>query len=153
MKTLVLMRHAKAEKGKNDRERALTNEGREEAIAIAEKLAENGCKPDIVLVSDARRARETALIVADILGALDRVKTEESLYEGESREYIRAIDSIALRCESALIIGHNPAISDAAAILCEYFTDIFSTAAALGMEFDVAVKMGTGKQLFFLSAK
>jgi phosphohistidine phosphatase len=149
------MRHAKAEKGAKDRERGLTNEGREEARVVAEKLVEKGCKPDVVLVSDARRARETALIVADILGALDRIKTVENLYEGGSRDYIRAVDSIVTRCEHALIIGHNPAISDAAAVLCEDFIDIFSTAAALGMEFSAAIGagMGTGKRLFFLNAK
>jgi phosphohistidine phosphatase len=153
MKTLVLMRHAKAEKSQKDRERGLTNEGRNEATLIAEKLAEAGIKPDIILTSDARRARETALIAGDMLGAMDQVKTSEALYEGGLRDYVKTIASIVVKYETALIVGHNPSISDAAAMLCDGFTSHFSTAAALGVEFDGAIREGSGKELFFFTAK
>ncbi|MDR2639061.1 MAG: histidine phosphatase family protein, partial [Helicobacteraceae bacterium] len=103
MKTLALMRHAQAEKSHNDRERGLTNKGRDEAAQIVEKLVEAGIKPDIILVSDARRARETALIAGDIMGALDRIKTADALYEGGLRDYVKAIDAIAFKNETALV--------------------------------------------------
>ncbi|MDR1912144.1 MAG: histidine phosphatase family protein [Helicobacteraceae bacterium] len=155
MKTLVLMRHAKAAKPltkANDRERGLTMDGRVQAEEIARALANENFKPDAILVSDAKRARETALIVADILGVFDRVKTAEKLYDGGAREYIRAIDAIASRVESALVIGHNPSISDAGALICDDFTEQFAPADALGIELDRTIGEGTGKRLFFLNA-
>jgi phosphohistidine phosphatase len=147
------MRHATAEKSANDRERGLTNAGRDEAAQIAEKLVKEGFKPDVILIGDARRVRETALIVGDVMGILDRVKTVNELYEGGLRDYIKAVDSIAAACETALVVGHNPSISDAAALLCDGFTDHFSNAAALGVEFSGAIGEGAGKRLFFLTTK
>jgi phosphohistidine phosphatase len=153
MKKLVLMRHAQAHKGENDRDRGLTNEGRIDAELIAEKLLKENFKPDVIITSDARRARETAMIVADTIGIMDRLKTSDDLYEGGPREYMRAIDAIVAKNDSVLLVGHNPSISDAAALLCDGFTAHFSTSTALGMEFEGAIGEGRGKEAFLLTAK
>ncbi|HZI98950.1 MAG TPA: histidine phosphatase family protein, partial [Actinomycetales bacterium] len=58
---LLLIRHAKAapDDDGGDHGRGLTARGRRDAAAIGRWLADNDLVPDLVLCSDARRARET----------------------------------------------------------------------------------------------
>ena len=62
MATLLLLRHAEAarEPGQSDHGRALTEGGRRDARAVGAWMAEHGLAPNLVLVSDATRAQETA---------------------------------------------------------------------------------------------
>ncbi|MEV0324879.1 histidine phosphatase family protein [Micromonospora echinospora] len=60
-RTLVLLRHGKAERpeGIADRERALTERGHVDAAAAGAWLARHGFRPDVVVCSPARRTRQT----------------------------------------------------------------------------------------------
>ncbi|XTZ13535.1 SixA phosphatase family protein [Micromonospora echinospora] len=60
-RTLVLLRHGKAERpeGITDRERALTERGHADAAAAGAWLARHGFLPDVVVCSPARRTRQT----------------------------------------------------------------------------------------------
>src|SRR5271165_7009916 len=66
MRRLFLIRHAKAEPGvgRDDFERALTDRGREDAKRVASVLAAKNMLADVLIHSDAARARETAEIFA-----------------------------------------------------------------------------------------
>ena len=69
MKRLILMRHAKTEtwtEGLDDFGRALTDRGHEDAARMAQELVDMGWSPERILVSTARRARETCSDVARI---------------------------------------------------------------------------------------
>jgi phosphohistidine phosphatase len=71
MRRLMLMRHAKSDwsvGGQRDHDRALAARGREAAPLIAAYMARHGLRPDRVLVSTARRARETWDLVAPAFG-------------------------------------------------------------------------------------
>ena len=62
MDRLILMRHGKAERHAaqgGDFERALAERGRQDVALIASALAAEDLSPDLVLVSAARRTRET----------------------------------------------------------------------------------------------
>ena len=62
MRRLLLLRHAKterAEAGERDRDRKLTNRGRNDAPVIGTFMAKHGLVPDLALVSPAARAQET----------------------------------------------------------------------------------------------
>ncbi len=60
-KTLVLVRHAKAEEGqgKPDHDRELTDRGRRDAEAVGAWLHGNGLGPDLVIASTSQRTRQT----------------------------------------------------------------------------------------------
>ena len=63
MERLILMRHGKAERhaaSGGDFERALAESGRADAAVMGRVLAGLGLTPDLMLVSSARRTRETA---------------------------------------------------------------------------------------------
>ncbi|HEY3730754.1 MAG TPA: histidine phosphatase family protein [Steroidobacteraceae bacterium] len=113
--TLVLMRHAEAEPaagGDADIDRPLSARGRTDAIDAAECIVAASLRIDLVLVSPARRARETALIVAAALDMADEFQIEPSLYLSEPDTLLRQVQ----RCEAdaartVLVVGHNPAMS------------------------------------------
>lgn len=118
MKTLYLLRHAKSswdEKGLGDVERPLAGRGRKAAARIGEYMKEHEMLPDVILCSPAVRASQTCAIVAEALGIEDRVRVEPSLYPGSAEAIVDALRALRDETESALVIGHNPSIEEAAA--------------------------------------
>ncbi|HEY1726547.1 MAG TPA: histidine phosphatase family protein [Steroidobacteraceae bacterium] len=113
--TLLLMRHAEAETataGDPDIDRALSARGRTEAIDAADCIAGANLRVELMLVSPARRTRETALILAAALDMADEFQIEPTLYPGETEtllERVQRCDSEAAR--TVLMVGHNPAMS------------------------------------------
>jgi phosphohistidine phosphatase len=113
MKRLILMRHAKTEpwaEGIDDFGRALTPQGHEDARRMAEELVAIGWSPELILVSSARRARETCAEVAAVVTG-EKVRPMESLYLTGVRgltEAVRQNDGP----ETLMVIGHNPGLHD-----------------------------------------
>ena len=121
MKRLILMRHAKTEpwsEGIDDFARALVPRGQLDAQLVTNELVGRGWSPNLILVSTARRARETCSEVAKIVED-ERVRPMESLYLSGVRglrEAVSAADSEA----TLMVIGHNPGLHDFA---CDIFRD------------------------------
>jgi phosphohistidine phosphatase SixA len=75
---LIVVRHAHAEPGEPDELRPLSARGRDEAAALAERLAAEA--PVLVLSSPLLRARETAAPIAKAAGA--ELRVDERLSPG-----------------------------------------------------------------------
>lgn len=119
-RTLVLLRHAKAEpaSGWSDVDRRLTPRGRADAGAAGAWLSTHGLRPDLVICSPARRTRQTWHGVALALPPGRReVRYERSLYDGSARDLLRAIATTPDEVRTVLLIGHNPAVSELSALL------------------------------------
>lgn len=118
MPLLVLVRHAKAEApqpGLNDHARALTLEGREASVRLAERLVEAGIVPDLALVSSSNRTVQTFKRMATVLGDT-QVRVEDDLYESAGERYM----SVLTRAGDAnvvMVVGHEPTTSHVAAWL------------------------------------
>lgn len=118
LRTLIVMRHAKAETAApSDHERPLEERGVEDAAAAGRWLAGEGLTPDVALVSGATRTRETYAAVAD--GA--RWEIEPTLEEGlYSAGFDSALDLVRMTDDQArtvLVIGHNPTMATLAQLL------------------------------------
>ncbi|MER3438647.1 MAG: phosphohistidine phosphatase [Chloroflexota bacterium] len=120
MKTLLLLRHAKAEPeaAGGDHERALTPRGRQDAAATGRILAELRLPIDLIVSSDARRARETAEIVANVTGWPDALTLEPRIYGASVGALLDVIHTLPESSACALLVGHNPGFADLAAVLC-----------------------------------
>lgn len=121
MKRLILMRHAKTEpwsEGLDDFARALLPRGVTDARNVAEDIKSRGWSPNLILVSTARRARETCSEVAKIIED-ERVRPMEALYLSGMRGLHDAIRS-ADKESTVMLIGHNPGLHDFA---CEIFRE------------------------------
>jgi phosphohistidine phosphatase len=121
VKRLTLMRHANAEWKDpqiSDFDRPLNRRGHSEAEAMGRRLMELQLVPTILLASSARRAEQTAEIVARELGVGTRNRRkEESLYLAPAEEILRLVQATGPRISHLMIVGHNPGISEVAHLL------------------------------------
>jgi phosphohistidine phosphatase len=120
MRRLLLLRHAKSswsEPGSSDHERPLNRRGQEAAPRIGAYLARHKLIPDSVLVSTARRTRETWDLVAAEAPAAPSATFTERLYDATPRALIEVFRQVASEAKSLLVVGHNPGLQEAAQAL------------------------------------
>jgi phosphohistidine phosphatase len=111
MKALILFRHAKAEatSADGDHARELTASGRATATAMGLKLAEDGLRPDLVLVSSATRTRQTWELASAAFPRA-RVETRRDLYDATADAIAAAVKAVAMHAEAVVVVGHNPGL-------------------------------------------
>jgi phosphohistidine phosphatase len=117
---LMLLRHAssrKAEPGMHDLDRALNTRGRNDAAKIGAYMAHHALLPDRVIVSPARRARETWEHVSKAFSALPPVDHDNRLYEGGPDAILTVVRETSPSIRCLLIIGHNPGLHETARLL------------------------------------
>jgi len=140
MRRLILFRHAKAEPrgpGQADFDRPLAPRGRDDAAIIARALAERGIAPDLALVSPARRTTETWISAREAFPTA-KVELRRDLYDATPEAIQDAIAEVADRCDTLIVVGHNPGLQevavelllDASAAESEQVADRFPTATA-----------------------
>jgi phosphohistidine phosphatase len=135
------MRHANAQwKDPQiaDFDRPLNRRGNSEAEAMGRRLMELKLVPTILLASTARRAEQTADIVARELGVAARSRrSEESLYLAPAEDILRVVQTTGPRIPHLMIVGHNPGITEVANLLApsRAIADL-ATAAVCTFTFD-----------------
>lgn len=155
---IYLIRHGIAEEpspGRPDDERALTAEGRDKLRRQADGLAAIHVRPDLLLTSPLRRARETAEIVAERLGVEVRVLAELAAggapagVLGGLRPY-RALAAIAL-------VGHQPDLGRLASLLLSGSESVCPLPLKKGgvacVEAELASRRPRGELLWFATPK
>ncbi|KAB1074690.1 SixA phosphatase family protein [Methylobacterium planeticum] len=115
MRRLILLRHAKSDRpaGVADLERPLNPRGREAAPRMGAYLAAEGLVPDHVVVSPARRTRETWDLVEGALGAIPHASVD-AVYEAPASALHRVLRETPAEARSLLLVGHNPGLQDLA---------------------------------------
>ncbi|NTU67773.1 MAG: phosphohistidine phosphatase [Chlorobiaceae bacterium] len=115
MKTLYIVRHAHAgwsNANLPDFERTLSGKGRLEAGEMAHRLHEAGARPDVIISSPATRALETAGIFGDIMGfGSEHIRDEPAIYSGNVDALAGIVSRLPQEYQSAMLFGHNPAVS------------------------------------------
>lgn len=117
MERLILMRHGKAERhaqSGGDFERALADSGRADAAVMARILVEAGVSPELMLVSSARRTRETAEQVASVQDAKARVEHVRDLYHADPEDILLALEDHGDGAATVMVVGHNPGLHELA---------------------------------------
>jgi phosphohistidine phosphatase len=141
MKRLTLMRHADAgwkDAGLSDVQRPLNRRGTAAAQAMGRRLLELELLPDLVLASPARRAQQTAELVARELSLPPRrLQREERLYLASAADLLASITASAPRVMHLMVIGHNPGLTELTQLLVPQDPDAtLGTAAFCSMAFD-----------------
>jgi phosphohistidine phosphatase len=120
MRRLILLRHAKSDwpAGTEDHARPLAKRGRKAAPVMGEYLAREGLLPDLVLVSSARRTRETWDIIAPKLAGVmplpPPVEWHDGLYHASPEAILSIVGSVPATARCVLVVGHNPGLHDLA---------------------------------------
>jgi phosphohistidine phosphatase len=117
VKTIYLLRHAKANPGLHDRERDLAPKGHRQAEFIGQWMQEKGIMPDKIVSSSAQRTAATAQLCAEQAGYRGNISLTDDLYDAGSDTYVDLIAGLKSKHASAMVVGHNPAISSVVAVL------------------------------------
>lgn len=120
MRRLILLRHAKTEHtaaSGRDIDRRLDARGIDDAALIGRWLPKNNYRPDLALVSNAARAKETWEILARSLPGTRREEVDD-LYGADPGELLHIIhDAAASGAERLMIVAHNPGLHELAIAL------------------------------------
>ena len=115
----------------NDHSRPLNERGRSEAPLLGARLTERGCRPDLVLCSDAVRARQTWELAESTMDPKPRLDLDRRLYLAgphQIREILAERDDDA---ETLLLVGHNPGWEHCVAWFTGHDTTIKTATAAV----------------------
>jgi len=115
---LILLRHAKSDwPDVPDRDRPLAKRGRRDAPRIGRWLRDHGYLPDVVICSTALRTQQTWELVAPELDGSPSVRFEPRAYAASALTLRYLVQELPSRCRAALLIAHNPGLSELAASL------------------------------------
>lgn len=114
MKILNLLRHAKsswADATQSDIDRPLNGRGLKACVTMAPAIEQAECSFDYIVASPACRAQQTIEGIGNVLG-VDDWHTETELYTFDSRQLQQCVAQLADSFDEALLVGHNPAITE-----------------------------------------
>jgi len=108
---LYFLRHGDAEPtsaGTSNEARRLTERGKRETAAVAQAARSAGLRPEVILTSPLRRARETGEVLQEVFGVV--AHADERLGSGCHLGAIQ--DLVAARAQDhILLVGHEPDFS------------------------------------------
>ena len=160
MKTFYLVRHAKSS-WKNpdlsDKERPLNKRGKNDAPFIGKILSEKKIKPELIISSNAVRAKKTSYAIAKELDYdKDNIVLTDEIYEASSLELLNQVKQFSQDFNSVMLFGHNPALTSLHNYLTDHYIDNIPTCGVAGIEFQNQwsnIIEGSGKFLFFIYPK
>jgi phosphohistidine phosphatase len=156
-KRITLLRHAKSswkDASLADRDRPLNRRGNKTAPDMGKRLAELGVRPSLLLTSPAKRARETARLIARELNyPLEFIQSESELYLATPETILQVVARQDNGFNDVMLFGHNPGITELANRLGDRNIDNVPTCGMVGIELDVKewteIVAADGKTVFF----
>ena len=121
LKTLLVLRHAKSswkDTGLEDHERPLNQRGQRDAPWMGRLIRERGLVPELIISSDAVRARLTAAAVAETAQYAGEIRLEPRLYGASVDEILGVLCTVeGMNAKTVMIVGHNPGLEEIVAQL------------------------------------
>ncbi len=120
-RNLFIVRHAQPHHSQpynSDKERELKPEGIIQATQLGKYLNDSNYNVDLMIASDAVRAKTTATLIANTIKyPTHQIKWDEKIYSGGLRELLAILKEIPDDTQHLLLVGHNPTISELAIYL------------------------------------
>jgi phosphohistidine phosphatase len=121
VRRLHLLRHAKSswdDPTLRDRDRPLAPRGRKATTRIARWARKHDVRPQLVVSSNAVRARETLQRVLPDLGEPE-AWFEVTLYAASAETLLERVRALPDEVEEAMLVGHNPGLGQLLLLLAE----------------------------------
>lgn len=116
MKRQLILRHAKStwtDSSLSDWQRPLSERGLRDAPRAGHWLRDRSLVPNVIITSDAVRARTTAEIVAKAAGYAQAIVVEPSLYHAQPEDVLAVLNKVQDQtATTVLVVGHNPGLED-----------------------------------------
>lgn len=121
-KLVCLMRHSEAvaqlsDSVARDFDKPLTDHGIHQLEHVRAFLKEHHFLPDLILCSSAVRTRQTLEWIQEALGTGSEIVFDDGLYGINADGLMQKLLELSNAKSTVLVVGHNPAISDAMQIL------------------------------------
>jgi phosphohistidine phosphatase len=97
---------------------------------MGELVREEGLVPDVLISSDALRARLTAEAVAEAAGFIGEILLDERLYLAGPADIVVVLQTVDAEAETVMIVGHNPGLEELVAQLTGEPQDLPTAALA-----------------------
>lgn len=157
MKTLYLFRHAKSswdDRDQNDFDRPLNHRGKKDAPRMGKRLRKADAGISFICTSPAVRAGATARLVAEELSIpRNSIREERRLYHAGPEEILAIVQSFSEEIDKAMVVGHNPGLTEFADELLHEDLGNIPTAGIVGATLNVQlwkeVRWGCGKMVFY----
>ena len=141
MKTLYIVRHAKASwdfPELPDVERPIIEKGINNTKKIVIELNERKVEVDLIISSHAKRALETAKIIATgIYYPIEKIEISKGIYEVDMYDILSLISEVNDDVHSLMIFGHNPAFTQLANYFLTEEIEILPTSGVVSIEFEM----------------
>lgn len=115
IKRVIIVRHAKsswANAGLADFDRPLNDRGNHDAPMMGKRLKDLGIKPDLIISSTAKRAKQTAKKISNELNyKKEDILLIDKLYHCHPETFEEVIYSIEDNLNTIMIVAHNPGIT------------------------------------------
>ncbi|MCL5128073.1 MULTISPECIES: histidine phosphatase family protein [unclassified Algibacter] len=141
MKKLILVRHAKSSWKHNviDHERPLNNRGLEDAHLVSKYFSTFKIMPDLLISSDANRAKTTAEIFISTLNISNKiVQYNHEVYDFSGEMLTRTIKSCSKSIDCLMVFGHNHAVTDFANSYGNKIIDNIPTCGVVVIDFETS---------------
>ncbi|WP_452230180.1 MULTISPECIES: SixA phosphatase family protein [unclassified Lacinutrix] len=140
MKKITIIRHAKSswEHRVTDFERPLKKRGLEDAFLVSFYAKNKIIIPDVILSSDANRARSTAAIFIKTLNFQEvDFQTNNKLYDFSGNDLIQVINNCDNNVDHLMIFGHNFAITSFVNTYGSVLYDNVPTSGLVSIDFNI----------------
>jgi len=141
-KRLTLLRHAKSSWNNpelDDRDRPLNKRGERDAPMMGQRLLKKETRPSLILTSPAKRARQTARLIAGEIGyPLEFLQTEHELYLADPGTMLAIIAQQDNAFNDIVLCAHNPGITDLANRLSGASIDNVPTCGMVFLEAEIS---------------
>lgn len=131
MKSLFLLRHAKSsweDPDLKDFERPLSDRGLADVPTMAGRFNARSRSIACIITSPATRAKSTAQMFASAIHLpLEDIASNPELYFAGAAMFLKATHQLDDSCASAMLVGHNPAITEFANHMCNANIDNIPT--------------------------
>ena len=154
MKTLLILRHGKAQEGapRGDKARELVERGKSDSALMGRLIEKMDLHPDGIVSSDAVRARQTAEIAAEAAHFDGKIELDPDIYYSGLDSLLKVVQKLPDKWDTVLLVGHNPGFEEMSGALAEEGTEppSLSTAGLAWLNFEKArkwkdVSEGSGK--------
>lgn len=157
MLKLSLLRHAKSSRDDpelDDFDRPLASRGLRDAPEMGKRLAAHGVHPALLVTSPARRASQTARLIAlEIAYPAGNLRSDDRIYMASVRDLIKLVHASDDKLPHIMLVGHNPGFTDLANRLTNGEIDNIPTCGYVEIDFEQArwkqVGEGTGRLVHF----
>jgi phosphohistidine phosphatase len=134
MKTLLVLRHAKSsweDTALDDHERPLNKRGLRDGPRMGALIRERRLTPDVIISSDAVRARATAEAAAKAARYAGDVLLDRRLYAASPAGILAVLRNAPEKeADTVMIVGHNPGLEELVALLTGEDQDMTTAALA-----------------------